>query len=509
MSWALLVLGQIAASLPWGDVRSRAFWQLYGAELRKTSAYNAPYAYTLLLNGADVRGLPYQADNPQLRGFADSAVCGCIRMDSVGPAYLSFAYQRGGRMDAPEADDTLMLWGLNAQGEWVPLWQIQGTGMSETTFTSVTLFLSEPQWLHPCFRLKWTAWGSTYGAYDNWHIAYTIINRDSSASLPAYVRLPRIYDKVYGTWGLSYVPQDSVLAVVRGDLGSDTEVEVRLLGQSIFRKRLSSGGMQETIWVRIPPVPLPGSHPIVWILKWGSLLQDSLVFPDTLRLEESVWGYDDGEMEAGYGLLQANRPFYQEFQLDSAYRISRVGVRFFAVPTQYGKPFQLGIWDAAGGNRLLYLKYERISGDSVEKWQWFRIDTPLIVQGKVGVGFIQADGQPLAVGWDANCTAAVFVEGYRGWTPSQIVGCMMLRIELLREASALEMAKASAGERVKVLRIGERLTFPEGWVFPGAIWSMEGRLIQRLEREDIVFWSPGVYICTDGVGRVLRLHVIP
>lgn len=169
MSWMLTVWGQVVLSLPWGEPRTRDFWQLYGAELRKTSAYNAPHAYTLLLNGANQFGLPYQTDNPRLSGLGDSAVCGCIPLDSIGPVFISFAYQAGGRMEPPEIDDTLTLWGIDAAGEWRPLWQTQGTGIAETVFTAVNLFLEDAQWLHPCFRLKWTVWGSTYGAYDNWH----------------------------------------------------------------------------------------------------------------------------------------------------------------------------------------------------------------------------------------------------------------------------------------------------------------------------------------------------
>lgn len=511
MSLLWIAWGQVALSLPWGEPRTRGFWQFYGAELRKTSAYNAPHAYTLLLNGANQFGLPYQTDNPRLSDWGDSAVCGCIRLDSIGPVFISFAYQAGGRMEPPEADDTLTLWGQNAAGEWRPLWQTQGTGLAETTFTAVTLFLSDAQWLHPCFRLKWTSWGSTYGAYDNWHIAYTLIRPDSLPPYPAWKALPRTYDKVYGTWGIGY-DTDSVYAFLSGDGNTEVEVQVFVNQQRIFYQRRFPSPSGDPVPIKLPMFGVPDTYRVEWLLSWDSLSSEFLRLEDVVVLDGHTWGYDDGEMEAGYGLRQPNRGFCQVFRIDTAQRLARVGVRFFPVPTQYGKPFQLGVWDMQAGLQPLYLKFERIQIDSVGGWQWFEIDTPLIVQGEIGVGFIQADHQPLGVGWDASCGGVnrVRVETPSGWVPSQIEGCMMLRIQLQPALSALEFSERRvAGTSTIHGRVGEPIAFPSSLSLPVRVWSMDGRLVGIYTAGEATFVQSGLYVATDARGHSCRLLIVP
>lgn len=511
MSLLLIVWGQVVLSLPWGDPRARDFWQFYGAELRKTSAYNAPHAYTLLLNGANQFGLPYQTDNPRLSDWGDSVVCDCIRLDSIGPVFISFAYQAGGRMEPPEADDTLTLWGQNAAGEWRPLWQTQGTGLAETTFTAVSLFLSDAQWLHPCFRLKWTTWGSTYGAYDNWHIAYTLIRPDSLPLYPVWNALPRTYDKVYGTWGVGY-DTDSVFALLSGNGNTEVEVQVLVNRQRIYRQMRLPSPAGDTVTIKLPKLSVPDTYRVEWLLNWGVFRPESLRLIDTVVLDGYTWGYDDGEMESGYGLRQPNRAFCQVFRIDTAQRLARVGVRFFPVPTQYGKPFQLGVWDMQAGLQPLYLKFERVLIDSVGGWQWFEIDTPLIVQGEIGVGFIQADNQPLGVGWDASYSGVsrVRIETAGGWTPSQIEGCMMLRIQLQPASTALAShGLTEAGVFTIRGQVGEPVRFPSGFSLPIKVWSLDGRLMGAYTAEYAVFAQGGLYVATDAVGRSCRLLIMP
>ncbi|MCS7297423.1 MAG: hypothetical protein RMK19_08970 [Bacteroidia bacterium] len=500
---------QAALSLQWGEPRSQAFWQLYGAELRKTSAYEAPHAYTLLLNGADAYGLPYQTTNSRESEWGDSAICDCIRMDSIGPAMVSFAYQRGGLMEPPEADDTLMLWGLTATGEWRLLWHTQGTGLADSSFTVVQLFLQDSIWFHPCFRLKWSTWGSTYGGYDNWHIGYTFIATDTIAATPYWKRLPRIYDKTYGRWGPTYTPLDSVCGIIKISDSIPTVVEVRVDRRVIFTQTYQGVGEFQ---VCLPPFRFLGRgiYSIEWI--WHRFATaDSGILLDTLVLEGNQWGYDDEEMETGYGLRQAGRAFLQVFRLDTPQLIKRIGVQFFPLPTQYGKPFQLGVWDINQGTTPLYLKIERVLVDSTNSWQWYEVDTPLVIGGQVGLGFIQLDGQPLGVGWDASCAidSAVRLEFSGGWTPSEIKGCMMVRVELGSVETALSFPSPPKRSHLIVGQAGELLSFPKGACPPLMIWDTRGQFIALWSEGDIEAPLAGMYICTDTRGQVWRLVVRP
>ncbi|MCX7606192.1 MAG: hypothetical protein N2170_02845 [Bacteroidia bacterium] len=513
MTYLFLLWAQVFLGTEWGE-RSPAKWVFYGAEIRKTSAYQAPRAYALLLNGAQQSGLPYQTDDTRLQSWGDSALTDCIDVYGAAPLCVSFAYQRGGLMDPPEADDTLMLWGLSAQGSWEPLWYTVGTSRPDTAFTVVHLFLFDPQWYHSCFRLKWAVWGSTYGAYDNWLIAYTYIRSDTTEKEIFWKQLPRVYGGRFSAWPFFFSPNDSGYALVQGRAGLFAEAEVWMGGQLLKSWSGTCSGGGDSVWVSPPTVSVPGTYPIRWSIRTPTGYTVSLW--DTFKSGVSEWAYDDGEMETGYGLRQAGRPFCQVFDIDTPQIIERVGVRFFPLPTQYGKPFQLGIWRMEEGISPVYVKFERVLVDSMGGLVWYTIDTPLVLQGKVGVGFIQADAQPLGVGWDASCPGQgrVWLDAAGSWTPSQLSGCLMVRIATQVASLSLLAGEPSKGWSLvpstppaggKVLIQGHR----RGSL---RIWDIQGRCVAVWGADQTEGMAPtvaGLYVCVDEEGRFARLFVTP
>lgn len=501
----LLIWAQLLWGGEWGQTPIP--WTLYGAELRKTSAMAAPRAYTLLLNGADARGLPYQTDNPRLQGPVDSAVSECISL--TGPAFVAFAYQRGGLMEPPEGDDTLSLWGLTDQGTWERLWYAEGSPQADSTFTVMYVPLADPKWFHPCLRLKWTTWGSTYGAYDNWFIAYTYLLADTAEGPVAFFQqLPRVYGGAYGSWPVSTELPESLLTLrISGQTGTSATLTLYQEG-SPFASRSLVLGSQDTFQLRAPRPTAPGIYPLSWELALPSSF--STVLHDTLRLEGSVWGYDDDEVETGYGLRQVGVAACQEFRLDSARRIARVGMRFFAVPTQYGKPFQLGIWQLDEGTTPLYVKFERVNVDS--EWVWYAIDTPIVLQGRIGVGFLQADDKPLGIGWDASYEgqSRVWVQSGSGWEPSRLSGCLFLRIEMAPASTALPVGQLQRISLPAQLRAGELF-----WIeAPGQariwVWDAAGRLITIWEAgQQQAPNIPGLYFLQPEGHSGTRMLVLP
>ncbi|MDW8133435.1 MAG: hypothetical protein RMJ66_00055 [Bacteroidia bacterium] len=510
MKALFIIWTQFFWGMDWGEVNQGA-WSLHGAEIRKTSTIRAPRAYTLLLNGANSYGLPYQVADSREQAAGDSVVSECISL-SFYPVYVSFGYQRGGLMEPPEADDTLSLWALNAQGEWERIWYAVGAIQGDTTFNFITLPLADSKWYHSCFRLKWSVWGSTYGPYDNWHIAYTYIHSDTSFQRTLFWQsLPRVYGGEYGIWFPGAALRDSqVIACLGGEVGIASEARIWLNGSLLDSWSGNLTG-EDTIRLRAPRPFSPGAYVIEWeASSFTGYLQR---LRDVLFLGEHIWGYDDGEMEKGYGVRQAGIPFCQVFDLDSTESITRVGLRFFPVPTQYGKTFQLCIWKLSDGLTPLYAKYESVRVDSLGDWTWYAIDTPLALTGRIGVGFIQADNQPLGIGWDASCSKGelVWVGSMGVWTPSQIPGCMMLRIE---KAPAIMGIFSESQRRSKVpafLHVGEVFTLEgkgEGWV---KVWDLTGREITTWQKGQVQ-QAPnqaGYYVWREDGGEGGHLVVVP
>ncbi|RMF49183.1 MAG: hypothetical protein D6750_06470 [Bacteroidetes bacterium] len=493
----------------WGEIPSA--WTLYGAEIRKTSAYRAPRAFCLVLNGADRFGLPYQSENPRLSGYADSAQSPCIALSQL-PVWVSFAYQRGGLMDPPETDDTLSLWGLTQNGEWRLLWQTTGSLGPDSAFTTVHLRLEDPAFQHSCFRLKWTNWGSTYGLYDNWLIAYTYVQSDTLLQRPVWQHLPRIYDREYGTWPSALTPRDSLTATLLAPTSLPVQAQLRINSMPYATAaRLASGGVDTVRWGPLPPMTA-GTYALTWSLA-TPMRADSLVLTDTLRVTASTWGYDDGEMESGYGLREVDRAFCQVFSLDTPTAITRIGVRFFPVPTQYGKPFRIGVWKLSEGTTPLYLQFARVQVDSLGGFTWYALDTPVVASGQVGVGFIQADAQPLGVGWDATYEgpSRVYVQRGFDWVPSQLQGCLLVRIETGSAILSLSQAEGPSPWRLypSVVEAGQPLRLEGQPSWPIQVWDGQGNSVALWAHPEQC-QAPlvgGLYVCRDHQGRVQRLIV--
>ncbi len=508
MIWAVLLQ---LWSYSWGA--SGPSWQQYGADLRKTSASSAPRAYVMRLNGAQAADLPYISDNPRSVGWADSLVSPCLDTRFYDTVYIRFAYQRGGYCEPPEPDDTLRLWGLDQDGVWRVVWQATGSGQADTSFATVTLALSDTVWRHACFRLRWSAWGSLYGAYDNWLLAYTAVGPDSTASEPHFVRIPRTYWRPYSVGPASQANQaDSLFTLVSGPAGLTVKL-LRVVNASAVSQLLACTGGIDTVWW--PPLPNLGEtrYDVVWQIERlsGEVIESWL---DTTALGP-YYGYDDDEMERGYGLVIADRPFFQVFDLDTMVTADKVAIRFFPVPTQVGKSFQLGIWDLEAGGAPVYLRFHRIRLDSITGgFVDYALDTVLRLTGRVGVGFIQADNAPLGIGWDGSYEGAtvVFRDSAGQWVPSRQRGCLLVRLGLGAGNAALawgpqprnwylQPIPVSRGGRVRVVgRAAGSLRVIDGM----------GRQIASWEASEVVAPDqPGLYWVVDQIGGGQLLWVLP
>lgn len=509
MIWALFLQ---VWSYSWGA--SGPSWAQYGAELRKSGALQSPRAYVMRLNGATRADLPYDSFNPRATGWGDSLISPCFDTRGYAAVYVRFAYQRGGYSDPPESDDTLRLWGLGQDGMWHALWEGVGTGQADTAFTGVVLVLTDSLWQHTCFRLKWSVWGSLYGAYDNWLLAYTAIGSDSTADTPHFIQLPRLYWRPYGIRpAFSGFQAESLVTLLAGPSGLTVRLRQIVNGMSSSQVFTCTGNVDTVRW---PPLPSQGNthYDLIWQIERlsGEILES---WADTTSLAP-YYGYDDGEAEQGYGLAVADRPFMQVFALDTIAEVDRVAIRFFPVPTQVGKSFQLALWALEEqGWTPVYLRYHRIQLDSVAGGLvTYPLDTVLRLKGRVGVGFIQADNKPLGVGWDGDYEgeARVFRDSAGQWVPSRLKGCLMVRLGLGTSPLALPWGAPSESWRLQPVPVsgGGRLQIVGAWPGPLQVLDGLGRVWALWDTREVVAPAlPGWYWVIDRMGRGQPLLVLP
>ncbi len=510
--WGLIAL-QVWLGGSWG--MPGPSWRTHGTQLRKTSAINAPRALVMVFNGADGRDFPYQIDNPRAADWTDSLLSPCLNTEGAPVIYVHFAYQRGGLMEAPESNDTLRLWGLRKDGFWQVLWDTVGTGQADTVFWERTLRLEDTLWQHECFRLRWAAYGSTYGAYDNWLLAYTAVTADTLLEGIYWRSIPRTY---WGRYGIvpAYLAeqiQDSLLTTITGLPGTQVLLIHRRPDDTLTQQITLQGGVTEVQWPSLRG-PFPDTLSRIEMLYQASPTNE--LWPDTTAVGPWI-GYDDGEMEQGYGLSVANRAFIQVFELDTLVALDRVAIQFFPMPTQVGKPFQLSVWLLDESTEPIYLRFHRVSLDSTGGgFVEYPLDTVLWVKGRVGIGFIQADNQPLGVGWDGSYEGAVVVYRDSGgvWVPSRKQGCLMVRLGLIPQRLLglkseqtqtpgwwLAPVPVSAGAMVQV-----------GGQYTGefSLWNPQGVLLGKISGR--TFQAPseaGLYFVKDNQGRTRKLLVLP
>lgn len=510
--WGLIAL-QVWLGGSWGMPGPP--WQSYGTQLRKSSAIKAPRAFVMVLNGADARGFPYLPDNPRAADWTDSLLSPCLNTENAPVIYVHFAYQRGGLMDAPEANDTLRLWGLRRDGVWQALWDTVGTGQTDTAFQERTLRLQDRIWRHGCFRLRWAVYGSTYGAYDNWLLAYTAVTADSLLEGAYWRSIPRT---CWGRYGIvpGYLAErirDSLVTTLTGPPGVEVLLTHRRPDGTFTQRITLSGTVTEVRWPSLSG-PFPDTLSRIEMLYEASPMNE--VWPDTTAV--GPWmGYDDGEMEQGYGLSVSNRAFIQVFELDSLVALDRVAIQFFPLPTQVGKPFQLGVWLLDEGTEPVYLRFQRVKLDSTGGgFVEYPLDTVLWVRGRVGIGFIQADNQPLGVGWDGSYMGGpvVFRDSGGVWVPSRKQGCLMVRLGLIpqRLLGLTSVQTQMPGWWLAPVPVSVGAAMQVGGQYAGelSLWNLQGVMLEKISGR--TFQAPteaGMYLVRDAQGRTRKLLVLP
>lgn len=431
---------------------------------------NPPTKGVLTFDGANSLGKKYS--NELSTGPADSLLTHYINLAGRGLAdgiKLSFFLQPQGKGNAPEPTDMFQVYFRDINGNFVLQQEIEGT--SQAAFRQYVISVDKPAFFHTEFQILFTNNGSLNGYLDQWHLDYVFLgaNRATDGANTRYNDFAPLYLNKSPFHPFTAIPQLQYKSGM-GDLG---EFSVQL-------SNLSSNQANTTLNASISDQTgnniFSGTTSISQNVNQASNSQEAISFTQTFtrqnlsqeatyQLEiavppvdnrtdnnqintsfpiDSLWAYDDGEADAGYGINQP-RGFGIQLDLAEPDMLNAVWVSF--VPSMSfnqitnqsvcleNRAFRLAVWDAEHPDSTQYRQLEgtRVRyGDSLDHFERFPLSIPQPLQGRVWVGVQQLDSNPLGVGLDLDYDngGLMYWDSSGVWVQTGIAGSLMIRAEL-------------------------------------------------------------------------------
>ena len=462
-------------------------WTDSSAFINPNFAINPPTVGVATFDGLDWQGNAYVNNNVNASGLCDVLTSNAINLfndnngilyDAADSLFMIFYYQRKGRGDNPETNDSLQLQFFNTvSNQWQRVWSAKGIAGGDTVFTKVKLSITDNDFRQNGFRFRFMNYGSLTGMLDIWNVDYVYINK----FLPPDFDIQRDYAFVYEGKSLlnnySAVPwkhfasltqqqqqnlvKPAATLTIRNNNDAST-FPVKVAG-TIFDQYgnptpIVGGGGLNSIVVPLnsnvtPPANLltnsffqdPAANDqtifraVYEIGQTSGGIVDDFPFNDTLRYDQNFYdyySYDDGSAELAYGVSGIGAQLAYKFDVLKADTLRAVHM-FFA---QSGldvssQPFRLAVW--AGTNlgpvgAPVYQKFNQSPNytDSINGFFTYLTDPVLIPAGTWYIGYIQTNATILNLGLDINTPAdntRKFINTTGNWTTSQLPGMWMIR----------------------------------------------------------------------------------
>lgn len=475
--------------------------------VRRTGTYavDPPTIGTATLDGLDATGFPY-AFNPDATGWADTLTSVGINLAGRTPEdniHLVFFYQGGGRGNAPDENDSLVVEFLAPDGGalgWSQVWSAIGAEMD--TFAFAAIHVDQTIHLQDGFRFRFRNHGALAGNVDLWHVDYVLlddnINPDNFGFFevammePAY-SLTEPYSVMPWSHFLSDPAQfmrDSLRTLHRNMSGfqadnvtcglkirnavtgevedfpnpfSNTYVAPYEVFTTPYYIQTGANGVDPSGFAFSEPgndtaavFEVSLYEDAIGILEQervGVPDNDSIVFTQAFRNE---YAYDDGSAEKAYGLTSGSGKLAVRYDLALPDTLHGLAIHFTPYyDQQTNLNFLLRAWaddngvpgGELGDNYLFHQPAYFTDGHDV--FAYYAYDDPIPVEGTVHVGMVQELEFSLNIGLDKNTdynySRVHYQLGLGGeWTLSTIEGTVMIRPVL--QAGVEEVFTAIGGE---------------------------------------------------------------
>ncbi|MDF9796804.1 hypothetical protein OKW21_002067 [Catalinimonas alkaloidigena] len=451
-------------------------------------AINPPTVGIATFDGVDQNGMPYSQVQAE-EGLADSLVSLPINLAVIPTnerqsVYFSFFWQRFGRGEFPDPEDSIRLQFKNAQNQWITQWSMSGGDTVVTElFEQEMIQVINPGFYHSGFQFRFQSYSRLSGAYDTWNIDYVYLNSGRTPSNTAYLdrALASLPESPFGKY--TAVPMKQFAASPESYLGN-TSVEFYNLNVQLQPVRFTallrdqmSGNIIQVLNDdnALSPIP-PGlerrtitADPLD-INNILSLDQDSLfietefhitsgdnylieeILPgdtvfntqvdyrvnDTVRTTyvlDEYFAYDDGEAEFGVEINQNGGKVAYQFNAPQKDLLTHVDIYFPPLTrNQASVPFQLMVWktleDSIGEEVILRAQQSQSTADQLNEFISIELSSPVVVEDTFYIGYEQQGESFIAIGFDKNtdATSKIFYNVTGAWAQdSTLNGSLMMR----------------------------------------------------------------------------------
>lgn len=464
-------------------------WSDGSARRTTTYAIDPPTIGTATLDGLRADGFPY-AFNPESTGWADTLTSVAVNLAGRTPEdniYLTFFYQGGGRGNAPDENDSLVVEFFAPDGGeefgWTQVWSALGAEMD--TFALATVAVDQAVHLQDGFRFRFRNHGALGGNVDLWHIDYVLLDDNLNPDNLGFFEVAFVDPRYALTEPYSVMPWSHFLSDPAAFMRDSMETRHRNL--SAFQAdnvtcglkvRNTDTGVTEDFlnpfsntfvapfevfntpyYVQVgangvAPSEFSFSAPgndtaatfevslyedAIGILEQervGVPDNDSIVFVQAFRNE---YAYDDGTAEKAYGLTTGGGKLAVRYDLAIPDTLHGLAIHFTPYYDQQSNlNFLLRAWaddDGVPGEELgeNYVFHQpAYFTDGHDVFAYYEYDDPIPVEGTVHVGFTQELDVSLNLGLDKNSdynfTRLHYQLGLGAeWTLSTIEGSVMIR----------------------------------------------------------------------------------
>ncbi len=461
-------------------------WSDSAAFINFNYPINPPSEGVATFDGLDKEGNPYDDSNANANGLCDYLTSKPINLfndvnglpfnpsDSI---FLVFGFERKGRGDNPESNDSLALQFLNpATQQWASVWKATGNTGGDTSFTKIKISINDVNYRQNGFRFRFKNHGSKTGILDVWHVDYVYLNK----FLPPDYDIIRDYAFVYeGTsllnnhsaipWkhftSLSTSQQQSMVKsvadlTIRNNNDAATfpiSVSGIVYDQYNNPTTIVGGGGLNNIVIPLnqnvsPPATLntnsffidssSGDHVpfrAEYLLSSTSGNLDDFPQNDTLIFTQdfyNYYAYDDGSAEVAYGVSGVGASLASKFDILKPDTLRAVQIYFahlgLSVTNQI---FRLAVWSGGASGPSGNPVYEKFNQspnyiDSINGFYTYYTDPIYLTAGSWFFGWTQNNGTLLNMGLDLNTPAdqsRKFINTSGSWTNSSYMGTWMIR----------------------------------------------------------------------------------